>query len=205
MTASITIFAASASQLSHRATSSWTWYIVRASGFISLGLLFLSILMGIGFVTGWTYRVFEPVKAWAIHRALGIALIFSVLTHVTFILLDHFVPFTIFQVLVPFTSSYQPLFVGFGILAAYCLSLILLTSLTRLIDTKKTLWKWTHYLSYIAIALIFFHALYSGTDFKHGIIHWSWIILGMVLLLYGIPRLFRIGATKRKAVTASKN
>jgi len=58
-----------------RATLSWEWYVVRASGFLAAGLVFLLMLSGIGQVTGYTYKFLEPLKAWALHKAMGLALL----------------------------------------------------------------------------------------------------------------------------------
>jgi hypothetical protein len=58
----------------HRVASSWPWYIIRAAGFTAAGLIILLMLSGIGQVTGFTYRFIAPIKAWAIHKALALAL-----------------------------------------------------------------------------------------------------------------------------------
>ena len=95
----ILILATSTAQIAtQRFESTWTWYVIRAAGFVAAGLLFLLILSGIGMVTGYTYRFFQPAKAWIIHRALALALVASVLIHITFLLFDHYLPFNIFQI-----------------------------------------------------------------------------------------------------------
>jgi hypothetical protein len=99
----------------NRATHTWKWYVVRASGFLSAGLLFLLMLSGIGQVTGLTYQYIEPLKAWAIHKAMAITLCISIVIHAFFILIDTFVHFSLKQILLPFQSSYTTGAKVFGI------------------------------------------------------------------------------------------
>ncbi len=202
------LLAASTSQIAtQRFEATWTWYVIRAAGIVAAILLFLLIISGIGMVTGYTYRVFQPAKAWIVHRALALALAASVAIHVVFILLDHYVPFNIFQVLIPFTSTYKrshllgipvgSLSVALGILAMYSLTIVILSSLGW-IDTKKRLWKKLHYLNYFIVFAVFFHALYTGADFAYGVFRKFWILMGIILLIAIISRLYRAGTIRPK-------
>lgn len=185
----------------NRVVSSWPWYVVRAAGFVAAGLLVLLMLSGIGQVTGLTYRFFEPIKAWAIHKAFAYALVFSIAVHVIFLLIDKFVPFSLIQVLVPFTSTYNNkttllgfslgfLGVAVGIIAMYGVVILVLTSL-KWIDTKKRLWRNTHYISYGVAFLVFLHALLTGTDIRYGKFRDAWLLLGAIVVMGVIMRLWR--------------
>ena len=185
----------------HRLTTTWPWYIVRGAGFIAAGLIVLLMLSGIGQVTGLTYRFFEPIKAWAIHKALAYALLASIAVHVIFLLIDKFLPFSLIQVLVPFFSTYTNkttvlgLSLGFfgvaaGILAMYGVILVVASSL-KWIDTRKKLWRQTHYVSYAVAALVFIHALVVGTDVRYGIFRLGWLFLGFVVIVAIVTRLWR--------------
>ena len=179
---------------------SWPWYIVRASGIIAIILTLLLMLSGIGMVTGMTYRFFEPLKAWTLHKAIATALSFCVLAHVGFLLIDKFAPYNLANVLVPFSVHYEHSHVfglslgsfynALGIIAAYLLIIIVLSSL-YFIDSQKKLWKYLHYLSYPFMLLVFLHTLFLGTDFKHGILRYIWIAFGVLLIIGLIARLRR--------------
>ena len=65
-------------RLKSRSSVTWPWYITRAAGIIAVVLLILLILSGIGQITGFTFRFLEPLNAWAVHRAIGIAFGFRV-------------------------------------------------------------------------------------------------------------------------------
>jgi len=200
------VFASGSLQVAtHRATTSFPWYVVRAAGFVAAGLLILLMLSGIGQVTGLTYRFIEPVKAWALHKAMAIALCVSIAIHVGFLLLDHYLPFSLGQVLVPLNSSYSNgtkmlgiplggLAVAFGILAMYGVAIIVASSLGW-INTRRARWHKLHYLSYLVMFLVILHGLYAGTDLKYGTFREVWIGLAAIVVLGIISRLLRAGAT----------
>jgi len=187
--------------------ASWSWYATRASGLVAAFLLLLLILSGIGQVTGMTYRVVEPLNAWRLHRALGIAFGVSVVVHVVVLLFDKFAPFTLLQVLLPFTSHYMPvtiggwhlgsLYVALGVLAMYAAAIVILSSLFW-IDKKPFAWRLMHYLSYLLVVLIFFHGLLIGTDTRHGLTRFIWLVLGVVILAGLISRLRRAWTISHK-------
>lgn len=207
------IVASSAAQIAlHRVGASWEWYVIRGAGFTAAGLLILLMLSGIGQVTGLTYRFFEPVKAWLIHKALAIALCIAIFIHVLFLLFDHFVPFSLTQVLIPFVSHYTngtkflglsfgSLAVTFGILAAYGVVIIVLSSLGW-IDSHKKAWRWLHYLSYFVMLFVFLHAVSVGSDLKYGTFRTIWIGLILLVALAVISRLLRTGTLKHRAPAA---
>jgi len=190
----------------HRATTTWKWYVVRASGFLAAGLLFALMISGIGQVTGLTYKYIEPLKAWAIHKAMAISLCVAVLIHILFILLDTYVHFSLVQILVPFQSSYTTgakianisigsLGISLGILAMYGTFIIVASSLGIINKYKKT-WKWLHYLSYAVFVMVFVHALYTGYDLTHGVLRAGWILAMLIVIVAVISRLKRSGSLK---------
>ena len=179
-------------QLGTRANASWPWYITRAAGFVAAISLALLILSGTGFITGATFKFLEPLTAWATHKAIAYVFAISAVVHVVALLFDKFVPFTIVQVLVPFLSNYKEvtiaghhlgsLYVALGVISLYFVLAIMLTSILW-IDKKPHTWKAFHFLAYLTIIFVFFHALYLGTDLMHGIFRTLWIIVGIGLAI----------------------
>lgn len=197
--------------VAQRFSTSWPWYIIRGAGFIAAGLVVLLMLSGILQVTGFIYRFIEPITAWAIHKALAIALCVSIAMHIGFLLIDNYVRFSPVQLLVPLESHYNngtaflgvalgSLSVSLGILAMYGIAIIVASSLGW-IDTKKRAWKSLHYLSYVVAIFIFLHALYTGSDLKYGVFRLAWIGLGAVVILGILSRLWRAGTTRPKRLT----
>jgi predicted ferric reductase len=201
-------FAASAGQIAvHRVSTSWPWYMIRGAGFLAAALLILLMISGIGQVTGIIYRYIEPVKVWAIHKAMGIALLVAIAVHIGFLLIDHFVKFNLFQILLPFASNYTngtklfglplgAIAVTMGVLAMYGV-IILVASSLGWIDSKKTVWRKLHYISYAVILLVFLHALYAGSDLRYGTFRAGWICLSLLLSVAIVIRLWRAGTLKR--------
>ena len=195
--------------------SAFPWYVIRVSGLLGVGLMGLLMVSGIGQVTGLTYRFIEPLKAWAIHKAVALGLVAVIAVHMLTLLIDSFMPFSIKQILIPFTSSYTngtTLFglsltgwaVGLGVLAMYAVAVIVASSLGW-IDSKKKAWHWLHYLSYFAMAATLLHAVTVGTEFKEG--SWRLLLLaGTVVVLLGvISRVMRAGSLRRKHFVAPKD
>lgn len=187
-------------KLAQRTKASWPWYVTRASGLVAAATLVILLLSGIGQVTGYTFRFLEPLTAWATHRALGVTFAVAVFLHIFALLFDHFAPFTIWQVLIPWLSGYKPatifgihvgtLYVALGILAFYGVIIVMISSYVWL-EKKPALWKLLHLLSYVIMLFVFIHALYLGTDLVHGVFRWVWIIAGYLLVAATVHRLYR--------------
>jgi predicted ferric reductase len=205
------IFAANAvNVVTQRVGTSWPWYVIRGAGFVAAGLLILLMISGIGQVTGIIYRYIEPIKAWAIHKALAYALCASIAIHVGFLFIDKFVPFSLAQILVPFASHYNNgtklggislggVAVTLGILAMYGVIIIVASSLGW-IDTKKKAWRKLHYLSYLVALFVFLHAVSVGSDLKYGTFREAWIAAGVVVILAIVARLWRAGTVKKRTL-----
>jgi sulfoxide reductase heme-binding subunit YedZ len=192
-------------QLASRAKSSWPWYITRAAGFVAAISLILLMLSGVGFITGASFKLLEPLTAWATHKAIAYVFGVSVAIHVIALLFDKYVPFTIAQAFVPFLSHYHELsvagyhfgslYVALGVIALYFVLAIILTSILW-IDKKPQTWKLFHFLAYFTIIFVFFHALYLGTDLTHGVFRILWIIFGFAVAIAIVYRMRRSSHVK---------
>lgn len=184
----------------NKAHESWPWYVARGSGLVAAISLVLLMLSGIGQITGQTYKILEPLTAWASHRSLGIVFMISVIVHMFVFLFDKFIAFSIWDILLPWFSDFKPLtlfgvnlgsaYLALGILSFYLSIAIVATSLL-IINKKPKIWKLVHFLSYVVILLVFIHALQIGTDLASGILRLIWIILGNILSLAIIYRTWR--------------
>ncbi|HEV2403726.1 MAG TPA: hypothetical protein VGS08_06025 [Candidatus Saccharimonadales bacterium] len=194
-------------QIAVKTAQSWPWYIARGAGLTAAVLLILLIFSGIGLVTGFTYRLLEPVAAWAVHKAIALAFGASVCIHVFALLFDHYVGFSLWQLLIPFLSHYKPvtiggmyvgsLYVALGVYAFYIAAIVILSSIYWK-EKRPYLWQGLHYLGYLLVILTFFHALYLGADLQHGWLRWLWITLGVALFIGIVMRLRRFGTLGRR-------
>lgn len=180
--------------------SSWSWYVSRASGIVAAVLLALLIASGVGMLTGATYKILEPLPAWATHRSLGIAFAAVSAVHVLVLLFDKFVGFSWADLLVPFYSDYKPFSIGglevgslamaLGILSLYGVAAIIITT-WLFMQRRPHVWRRFHFLSYAVLAAVFAHALMMGTDLRDGWGKTIWIILALGLLVVVAGRLRR--------------
>ena len=83
--------------------------------------------------------------------------------HVVAIVADSYVHFGLTEVLVPFTGTWHPVAVAWGIIGFYFLAAVEVTSLLRR-RLSKRVWRATHFLSFPLFALTTVHALSAGTD-----------------------------------------
>ena len=141
------------------------WYVARSAGLIAWALLTASVLWGLAMSTKARAFGKRPRPNWMLdlHRYLGgLAAIFTGV-HVVAILLDTFVHFDLFSVLVPFASQWRPTPVAWGIASLYLLLAVELTSLARR-KLPKRLWRATHFASFPLFLSATVHALTAGTD-----------------------------------------
>jgi DMSO/TMAO reductase YedYZ heme-binding membrane subunit len=137
---------------------------------------------------------------------LAISLGVCILIHGGVLLFDKYAPFSILNILVPFTSHYTPvtvfglhvgsLYVAYGILAFYVAAIIILTSLFWM-TKKPKIWRLLHYLGYVLVVLVFLHGLYLGTDIAHGPGRVVWWISGIIIGVGIASRLRRVWTIKQ--------
>ena len=140
-----------------------TWYAARAAGIVAWALAAASVVWGLALSTHVMGRKPRPAWIFDLHRFLGgLALIFTGV-HVSAILLDTYVHFSLVNVLVPFTGTWHPGAVAWGIVAFYVLVAVEVTSLARA-HVSKRLWRRVHFASFALFALSTVHALTAGTD-----------------------------------------
>lgn len=139
------------------------WYLTRAAGLMGYFLIWLSTAWGLVVSSkildpimdrGFTYD-FHEYLSW-----LGLAFI---ATHVIVLMADKYLPYTIWQVLLPFLSPYRPLWVGIGVIAFY-LSLLVTATFYLKKYIGMELFRKIHYLSLVAYFGATLHGLYAGTD-----------------------------------------
>ncbi len=140
-----------------------TWYITRAAGWIAYFLLWFSMVWGLVIPTKLFEKVLSPTFAVDFHEYLSLLSIGFVILHVTVLLFDQYLPFTLSQVLVPFMSTYRPLWIGLGVIGAYLAGLVTVTFYLRKKIGQKN-FKAIHTLSMFGYLGVVLHAFFAGTD-----------------------------------------
>lgn len=164
------------------------WYVARSSGIVAWALILATIVWGLLLATKVLGR--KPTPAWllSLHRYLGALTVAFVGVHVGAILLDTYTDFGITDVLVPFTGSWHPVAVAWGIVGMYLLLAIEVTSLLRHRLSKRA-WHAVHLLSYFLFATTTVHMLTAGTDVKALVASTAAVLLG-VAAVFGSVALY---------------
>jgi len=165
-----------------------TWYVARSSGLVTWALILTTIVWGLLLATRALGN--RPTPAWllSLHRYLGALALVFLGVHVGAILLDSYTNFGVVNVLVPFTGSWNPLAVAWGIVAMYLLVAIEITSLLRNRMSRRA-WHAVHLLAYFVFATSTVHMLSAGTDAK-AIIASGIAVLVATLVVFGSAAMY---------------
>lgn len=139
------------------------WHLVRSSGIMAYVLLLISTVWGL-LLTSQSVKDWSPGPvSLTLHSTLSwLSLLFG-LGHGLLLLFDQYFPYTLGDILVPFTGPYRPEVIGLGTLAFWLLVAISLSfPLKKYI--RQANWKRLHYISYAAFGLVSIHGLFAGTD-----------------------------------------
>lgn len=150
----------------------WTWVLIRATGITAWCALTAVLIVGLLATVRRTRGVAAP-RAVLLHRRL-VSLALSLLAvHAALLLVDTYEPFTVVQVLVPFTASWRPLPVALGTAALWLILAVWL--LGRLRGRYPRRWfPRAHVCAYAAWPLATAHYVLAGTD---ALTWWSITIL----------------------------
>ena len=90
------------------------WYAERAAGIISYLLLSLLVVLGLALSNRVRTQRWPMFAIEDVHRFVGILAAVFITLHVSLIAIDSFLPFSLMQILVPFSATYRPLATGLG-------------------------------------------------------------------------------------------
>jgi len=155
------------------------WYVARAAGLVAWALLAAATLWGLALSTKATGRRPRPNWLLDMHRWLGGAALAFTGVHVVALLFDQYVHFGLSTILIPLASKWHPVAVAWGIVAAYLLAAVELTSLARKHLSKK-LWRSVHTASFALFVAATAHGLTAGTDRKSVAVRIAALAVGTV-------------------------
>jgi predicted ferric reductase len=184
----------------------WTWLLIRASGITAWGLLTAVVVWGILLRTRVLGRVASPQGLLVMHRWLSALALGFLFLHMGLLLIDPAVQFTPTQLLIPFTSTWQPFAVGLGTIALWMLIPVSVMGRlrSRLGKAGNAWFRRTHLIAYAAWPVATAHYVLAGTD---AIAQWSvaLLIAGTSLIVLALlARAFVPPAAPRRAATAAE-
>ncbi len=139
------------------------WYITRSAGLIAYLLFWLSTVWGLAVSSKIFDRLLNRPFTFDSHEFLSLLALGFIAIHVGALLFDSYAPFSLAQLLVPFTSAYRPLSVGVGIIAFYLALLVTVSFYMRRRIGAKTS-RMLHYASFLSYAGATVHGIFAGTD-----------------------------------------
>jgi predicted ferric reductase len=140
------------------------WYLARSSALVAYVLVWLSMLLGTS-ITSKLARVWPGgPTAFDLHQYTSLLGLGFALFHALILLGDHYIHYSIVQVLLPFAGdSYRPLAVGVGQVAIYLMAAVGLSFYVRRRIGTRT-WRLIHFLSFAVYLMTLAHAVTAGTD-----------------------------------------
>ena len=148
-----------------------TWFLARASGTVALGLLTLSMVLGIVAGTRLSSARWPRFVTQGLHRNISLFVLVLLAMHVIVAVLDDYVTITVQESFIPFIGSYRPVWMGLGALSSDLVIAMIVTSLLRQRIGYET-WRAVHWTSYLCWPLGVVHALGTGSDVRE-----TWSVL----------------------------
>ncbi|MGL5928819.1 MAG: ferric reductase-like transmembrane domain-containing protein [Dermatophilaceae bacterium] len=183
-------------------TTSVLWYANRGTGVVLLAVMTLTTVFGVLATRRTTRPTWPRFVTQGLHRTLAGLAVLLLVVHAGSAVVDEYVDIRWWQVLVPVGSSYQPLWLGIGVLALDLLVLVVATSLVRS-RLPHRLWSAVHLTAYAAWLAGFVHGIGIGTDSGS-----SWLIAGYVasgaaVVVAALVRVIDLVRSGRAADTAA--
>lgn len=175
------------------------WNLIRASGFLAYFLLTLSIVAGIMQKLS-SFRHQEPLLK-AMHDFSGWIGTLTVVFHAILLLFNHYVPYQIREILIPFAAKNDPLYSALGTISFYFFFIVMATSDFFMQKLGFKLWKKIHFLVIPAWVFMMIHSILSGTDSNQP---WAIFIYSAGIILVGALLVIRYIDGKTKAVSSNK-
>jgi hypothetical protein len=141
------------------------WFLARGTGAVALVLLTASVVLGVLGSVRFAAPNWPRFTIDALHRDVSLLVLALLVLHVVTSVLDSFAPITLLDAVIPFGSSYRPLWLGLGALAFDLLLAVLVTSLLRRHFGYRS-WRAVHWLAYASWPVAVFHGLGTGSDTK---------------------------------------
>jgi len=144
-------------------TSETLWYANRATGAVCLVLFTVVVLLGIAVRLRGKIPGLPRFGTVSLHRTLSLSATAFLALHIAFAVIDSYVGISVLDVLVPFASDYQPIWLGLGTVALDLMLAVLVTSLLRARIGHRT-WRAVHWLAYVSWPVALVHGIGIGTD-----------------------------------------
>jgi sulfoxide reductase heme-binding subunit YedZ len=170
-------------------TEAALWYAGRATGIVSLLLLTVVMVLGVGSRSGRPVFGLPRFAVVALHRYASMLAVTLLGVHVVTLLLDPQAELKLVDLVLPFDASYRPLWMGLGTLGLDFMAAIFVTSLLRQ-RIGVRVWRAVHWLAYASWPVAILHTVGSGTDRATW---WLLALTGICIGAVGAALVWRLG------------
>ncbi len=139
------------------------WFATRGAGIVSL-LLFTAVV-GLGVMTSvrWQAPSWPRFLTAEVHRRLALLSVVFLALHIVTAVVDPYASLGWISALVPFASSYRPLWLGLGVVSLDLVLALIATSLLRARIGRRA-WRAIHWTAYASWPLALVHGIGTGSD-----------------------------------------
>ena len=156
------------------------WYLNRSTGVVALVLLSITTVLGVLALGGRAGQRLPRFVTQAVHRNVALLAVVTIVVHVVTAVADEFVDIRWWHALVPFTGTYERVWLGVG---AVALDLLLVVTASSLLRTRMRhgTWRALHQSAYLLWLTSILHGVGMGSDMREGL----WLVT--VLCAAAVP------------------
>ncbi len=164
------------------------WYATRATGLVALVLLTISMALGLLSSVRFARPTWPRFVTLGLHRNVSLLALAFTVAHILTSVLDSFVNIPIQDAVIPFISSYRPLWTGLGAIAFDLMIALIVTSLLRTRMSYRS-WQIVHWAAYLCWPVAVVHGLGTGTDTP---VRWVLVLTGTCVAAIAFLTLWRL-------------
>lgn len=169
------------------------WFLARGTGIVAFVLLTVTVVLGIVTSLRWQTRNVPRFVIELVHRNVTALVLVFIAIHVATVVIDGFVPISWWSVVIPFTSSYRPIWLSLGTLGLDLLIAVAVTSWLRH-RVGFRVWRFLHWSAYASWLFVLVHGLGTGTDTRET---WALLVEGACAVSVVVAIWLRIAAQKQ--------
>ena len=176
------------------------WVATRLIGFLSYYAIAGSVIYGLLLSTKILDAIAHRPVSFALHQDLAAIGLGLAGVHAVLLGLDSKVPFSLFEIVVPFAAPYRPLWVGMGQVALYLAAVVYASFHVRRQIGQRT-WRLIHYVTFLSFAGATAHGILTGTDSGTAWAWWSYVVATAAVVFLTAYRVV-VAVEARRVLTA---
>ena len=171
------------------------WYMARSAGIVAYLLLWGSVAWGLMVSNKILDGIVKPPVVYELHKSLSILALVTGMFHGLILLGDSYMQFSVLDILIPFRSSYQPIWVGLGTLGLYLMAILVVSFYIKKRIGHRA-WRLLHYTSFGVWIMITLHGIMAGTDTQLLLMQLLYVV---AIVSVGYLIIYRLVAEKKPA------